>query len=74
MNLWRSFAVLKIKRKRHEVPHKKKIAAYKEIQKDDNLVGLYAKVPSELHYKLKKKLLEQKTTYAEWLVEEIKKM
>jgi hypothetical protein len=66
--------MLKIKRKNHELLHKKKIAARKEIHKDSNFIGLYAKVPSELHYKLKKKLLEQKITYAEWLIEEIKKI
>lgn len=63
-----------LKIKKSNIFGKKKSEAYKEVQKDDKTKGLYAKIPENLHYKLKKKLVESKKTYTEWLIEKIEDM
>ena len=66
--------MLKVKQKRNEPPHKKKIAAYKEIQKEDKTKAIHAKIPAALHKKLRKKLVDEQKTFTDWVIEEIEKM
>jgi len=66
--------MLKIKQKNQSIPHKKKAAAYKEIQKEDRTKAVHAKIPAALHRKLRKKLLDEQKTFTDWIIEEIEKM
>ena len=63
-----------LKAKKSQLDGKNKSAAYKEVKKKDKTKRLYALVPQEDYFKLKRMLVDRDISYTDWLIDTIKKI